>query len=283
MSIVKIEKRYNADNTSNEEIETIKDRVSFYKDDIIIYKQLPLPTAFAQKLFFEKLKEIVKPETQFYLLIDLREVILSKPDSELREILKNIFKYYRKQIIHCCVVVGSKVNVLVKFAARIIMRKSVNSYSIHSDFDEALGKISSNSILKNIHVLKTEHINSSDDNVYLYDDDIIIWEESPSPDGSKVEKLSIKFKRIMDLSDHSFYIIFDLRKVKTPPNAEIREILKKTFNDYRDRLLHGCVIVPNTFMKITTKLVLQNYFNSISYCTKMPLALNNIKSQKITK
>jgi len=67
---------------------------------------------------------------------------LKKPDSELREILKNIFNYYKNQIIHCCVVVSSKVNVLIKFAARIIMRGSVDSYSIHSGFEDALSKIS---------------------------------------------------------------------------------------------------------------------------------------------
>jgi len=149
MGIVKIEKRYNAENTSKEEIEAIKDRVRFYTDNIIIYKQLPLPTAFAQNLFFEKLKEIVKPKNKFFLLIDLREVILSKPNSELREVLKNIFKYYKKQIIHCCVVVSSKGKIILKFAARIILSKSVNSHSIHSDFDEAVKKISSYSNIKN--------------------------------------------------------------------------------------------------------------------------------------
>jgi len=141
--MIVIEKReYHRDDTSKQEIEAIKERISYYNDDIIIYKQMPLPTAYAQELFFEKLKEILKPECQFFLLIDLREVHLKKPDSELREILKNIFNYYKNQIIHCCVVVSSKVNVLIKFAARIIMRGSVDSYSIHSGFEDALSKIS---------------------------------------------------------------------------------------------------------------------------------------------
>ena len=141
--MIEIEKReYRRDNTSKQEIEAIKERVSYYTNEIITYKQMPLPTPFAQELFFAKLKEIIKLENQFYLLIDLSEVRLKRPNPELRKILKNIFKFYKKQIIHSCVVVDSKVNVLVKFAARIIMRGSVNSYSIHSGFDEALEKIS---------------------------------------------------------------------------------------------------------------------------------------------
>jgi len=49
--MVNIEKRYNAENTAKEEIEAIKERLSYYKDDIIIYKQLQLPTASHKKLF----------------------------------------------------------------------------------------------------------------------------------------------------------------------------------------------------------------------------------------
>ena len=134
---------------------------------------------------------------------------------------------------------------------------------------------------KNIeHVMKTGNIISPDDNVFLDDNDIIIWKENPVPTKSTVEQLSMKFRRILDLSDHSFYIVFDLRKVKTPPDAETRAILKKTFKDYKHRLLHGCVIVPNTFMKITAKLVMKNYFNSNSYHTTMNEALNEINLLK---
>lgn len=137
-----MKKRYNVENTSKKEIEVIKKRIDHYDKDVILMREMPIPSIFVQKLFFEKLKEIVKPESQFFLLIDLREV-LEKPDSELREILKNLFNHYRKQLIHCFVVVDSKVNVLLKFTAGIIMKKNVDSYSIHSDFDEVLGRISS--------------------------------------------------------------------------------------------------------------------------------------------
>ena len=131
--------------------------------------------------------------------------------------------------------------------------------------------------------MKTGNIISPDDNVFLddNDNDIIIWEENPVPTKSTVEKLSMKFRCILDLSDHSFYMVIDLRKVKIKlVDVEIRAILKKTFNDYRHKLLHGCVIVPNMFMKITAKLILKSYFNSISYHTKMKDALNKINSLK---
>ena len=90
-----MKKRYNVENTSKKEIEVIKKRIGHYDKDVILMREMPVPSIFVQKLFFKKLKEIVKPESQFFLLIDLREV-LEKPDSELREILKN-FNHYRKQ------------------------------------------------------------------------------------------------------------------------------------------------------------------------------------------
>ena len=54
--------------------------------------------------------------------------------------------------------------------------------------------------------MKTDNVISPDDKVYFYEDDIIIWEESPLPDRSKVEKLCMELRRIMDLSDQSFLI-----------------------------------------------------------------------------
>ena len=132
-------------------------------------------------------------------------------------------------------------------------------------------------------VVKTDHAIIPDDNVHLYDNDIIIWEGNPIPEGSITEKLSMEFKRILELSDHSFYIVFDLRKIKAPPDAETRSILKKTFKDNKHKLQHGCVIVTNTFMKITARLVLKSRFDSLSYHTKMPEALNKINSIKITE
>ena len=126
--------------------------------------------------------------------------------------------------------------------------------------------------------MKKDHVISSEDNVYLYDNDIVMWKESPEPTARKVEVLGMKLKHILDLTDHSsFYIVFDLRKVKIPPDAEARASLKKTFNDSRSKLLHGCVIVHNAFMKITAKLVIKSYFKSISYHTKIDEALNKIK------
>ena len=129
--------------------------------------------------------------------------------------------------------------------------------------------------------MEKDHVISPKDKVYLYDNDIIIWEEYPKPTGSAVEELSIKLRQILDVTDRSLYIVIDLSRVKKPHDAEARAILKKTFNDYRHKLLHGCVIVHNDFIKITVKLVISSYFNSISYHTKIDEALIKIESLRV--
>lgn len=115
-----------------------------------------------------------------------------------------------------------------------------------------------------------------DGKVQLYGKNIILWKEYSRPTVESTEQLSEAFGQLIDVSNEPLYIIFDLRNVDVPPNAEIRSMLKITFDQYRNKLIHGCVIVPNTFMKMTAKLVMKSYFNSISYHTKMDDALNTI-------
>lgn len=133
-------KGYFEENSSKEEIEVIKKRVDYYNKDIILMREMPVPSSFVQKLYFEKLNEIIEPDQKFYLLIDLTEVILKIPDAEHRDILKNTFEYYKSQITHACVVVGT--NMFMRLAAKIIMRNKVKSVSIHSNWKMALDKMS---------------------------------------------------------------------------------------------------------------------------------------------
>ena len=90
----------------------------------------------------------------------------------------------------------------------------------------------------------------------------------------------IKYNYILDSYDHLFYTIFNLTKVKIFPDVEVRSVLKSNFASNKNRILHGCFIVPNTFLKITVKLVSKRHFNSISYHTKIEQALNKINSLK---
>ena len=58
--MIKIEKRkYSRDNTSEEEIATLKKRIDYIDDNIILLKEISIPTAFVHQLFFEKLNKIV--------------------------------------------------------------------------------------------------------------------------------------------------------------------------------------------------------------------------------
>lgn len=68
-----MKKRCNVENTSKKEIEVIKKRIDHYDKDVILMREMPIPSIFVQKLFFEKLTEIIKPESQFFLLIESKK------------------------------------------------------------------------------------------------------------------------------------------------------------------------------------------------------------------
>ncbi len=132
-------KRYFEENSSKEEIEVLKNRVDYYDNDTIWFRDIPIPSSFVQNLFFEKLNEIIKPGQKFYMLVDLRDVIIKKADVENRAILKNTIEHYKSQIIHGCVVVGT--NIFMKVAAKVVFRGRIESLSFHPNMEEALVKM----------------------------------------------------------------------------------------------------------------------------------------------
>ena len=139
--MVEIQKKgYFEENSSKEEIEVLKNRVDYYDKDIIWFRDIPIPSSFVQKLFFEKLNEIIGQDQKFYMLIDLRDVIIKKTDVENRDILKKTFEYYKSQIIHACVVIGT--NMFMRLAAKVVLRGRVESLSFHPSMEDALDKIS---------------------------------------------------------------------------------------------------------------------------------------------
>lgn len=119
-----------------------------------------------------------------------------------------------------------------------------------------------------------DEIEAIKEHVSYYKNEIIIWEEIPYPTSTSMKTNYIKHNHILDTYDHSFHTIFDLSKVKSFPDVEIRSILKSNFASNKNRILHGCFITPNTFLKITAKLIAKNYLNSISFDTKMEEDLN---------
>jgi len=132
-------KRYFEENSSKEEIEVLKSRITYYDKNIIWFRDIPIPSSFVQKLFFQKLNEIIEPDQKFYMLIDLRDVKIKKADVENRDILKKTFEHYKSQIIHGFVVVGP--NIFMKVAAKVVFRR-LNSLSFHLTMEDALDKIS---------------------------------------------------------------------------------------------------------------------------------------------
>ena len=132
-------RKYNQDNTSKEEIAEINKRTEYIDSNIILIKEMSIPSAYVHQLFFEKLNRIIKANDNFYLIVDLTEVKTKIPGVDVRAKIRQNIEYYRNRIIHGCVIVGS--NFFMKFAANLTLRRQIKSISIHSNISEAKEKI----------------------------------------------------------------------------------------------------------------------------------------------
>lgn len=133
---------------SAEEKKAIQDRVSIYKDDIILYHEMPVPSAYQLELFMKKLDKLTHDLGQYNILVDLRET--SPPEAELRAMLKEYFSQLRG-LKHFAACTGK--NFIINLSAKFVIASfGIKSYSIHKTFEQALASIEK----KNTKVEKVE-------------------------------------------------------------------------------------------------------------------------------
>jgi hypothetical protein len=134
---VKIEKHYYGHDSTEEEIEAIRGRVYLYKDDIIMYKEIPAPSIFSLDLFFDNIKEITGTFSSFYMIIDLTEA--ERPRADIRNHLKKRFPEL-KNLEHASVF--TEKNFMLNIAAKFVMTGiGLKSFSVHKTLEEALEAI----------------------------------------------------------------------------------------------------------------------------------------------
>ncbi len=64
----------------------MRGRVALYANDIVVLKNVPVPSAFSQLLLLESLLEVSRDLETFALIVDVRES--SRPSAEVREQIK---------------------------------------------------------------------------------------------------------------------------------------------------------------------------------------------------
>lgn len=133
----KLEARPYGSDSTEDEIQAIKDCCYLYQDDIVVFHEVSVQSVFELDLFFEKLKQLSADFSQFYLLVDLTEA--GRPNAEIRDHLRKRLNEF-DNLRHIALFTGR--NFMLNIAAKFVFNGSVNiSVSVHKTLEEALEAI----------------------------------------------------------------------------------------------------------------------------------------------
>jgi hypothetical protein len=132
--VVQIEARAYGPDSSPEEIEAIRRRISLLRDDVILYREMPVQSPFHLDLFQEELVRLAKTLPAIALLIDLTEA--KPPNARTRERLREIFRGLTN--LRAAAVFTER-NFVLNIAAKFVLSGlGLRSYTIHTTREEAL-------------------------------------------------------------------------------------------------------------------------------------------------
>jgi hypothetical protein len=119
------------------EIKAIEERIYVYEGDILMYKEVPIPSAYQLDIFERRMKELGDAKG-YRLLIDL--TVAEPPGAVVRARLKKLFagQPLRK------VAVFTGKNFMLNIAAKFVLGSvGLKNFTIHKTLEEALESIRS--------------------------------------------------------------------------------------------------------------------------------------------
>ncbi len=121
--------------SSEEDLNYLRSRIYIEKEDVIVFKEIPLMTPFSCNFVFDCIDDFArKINKDFVLIIDLTEG--SRPSSEVRKVLIPRFNIIAKRSVTCCFCVSK--NILVKTALKFLLNMvSEHEYHIVTSMDDA--------------------------------------------------------------------------------------------------------------------------------------------------
>lgn len=133
---IKLEARAYGPSSTPAEIGAIKERISLYSADIILYRELPVQSIFQLDLFEERLNELAGGMRGYDLLIDLTEAEF--PSAAVRARLKKMF-LGQKKLRKIAVFTGK--NFLINTAAKFVLSEPGLRFSVHTQQEQAVASL----------------------------------------------------------------------------------------------------------------------------------------------
>jgi len=138
MSTRELERRKYFKDSTEEEIEALRARVTILEDKIVLLKEIPVVTPFSIDTLFAKMKEISSSFDACGFLIDLTDT--GMPDAISRRQLNSQFKLALSNVKHVSFVTGK--NFIINTAARFVMHQTnLKSYSVNKTLEEGVLEI----------------------------------------------------------------------------------------------------------------------------------------------
>ncbi len=131
------ERKYSEDSTE-EEIQAIKDNVFIYDPQIIYLDEIPVVSPFSINLVFDEITLLGETLGKHGLVIDIRGTRI--PDAVTRRVINQRFGRVCETISHVAFCTGK--NVIINTAARFVMyQTNLESFSINKTVEECFAAI----------------------------------------------------------------------------------------------------------------------------------------------
>jgi hypothetical protein len=131
--VVEIEKRAYGPDSTPEEVEALKQRVKVHAPGIVVFKEVPVPSAFALELCMGQVAKLAREHGCSKFIVDLTEA--ARPPAELGELLKKLMREQEDVIKYMAVFTGK--NFLLNIAAKFVLAGVPQRYSVHKTLEQA--------------------------------------------------------------------------------------------------------------------------------------------------
>ena len=133
-----IEKRAYGPDSTEEEIQMLRNRVQLLEAGILLFREVPVMSPFEIDITTDEIAKYLNSGQAKYIIIDL--IGVAPPDSLLRAKLKESYSPYADQIEHVAFFTGMNaiLNLVAKFMVRTVGYKK---YSFHKTMDQAVNAI----------------------------------------------------------------------------------------------------------------------------------------------
>jgi hypothetical protein len=132
--MIQLEAKAYGPDSNPAEIQAIQARLTLLRPDVVMYREVPVPSPFQIGLFADRLRQLTAGLASYAMIMDLSQA--KPPGSAVREALRGLFSE-QTRLTRVAVFTGG--NFIINGVARVLLRScGVRNLTMCKDEDEAL-------------------------------------------------------------------------------------------------------------------------------------------------